>query len=144
MSILSLLAAAVAGFTLAAAPVETPLEELPAQRLAAGQCGLFLWSRTSPPRRVLMASQSPAIARIQVGGATLELPRVAWEGEAVYGHYAMQRYAGSGHELTVRIETDVRTGLTAGAVAPVATIEHRAPGGWDVVIPAAGLIGCQP
>ena len=143
MRLASGLAAVLASMTLAAAPAGAPLEELPVQRLKAGECALFLWTRDTPARRVFMALQTPAVARIQVGGKTLELPRVSSEGQAVFGHYPVQRYAGSGHELTVRIETDVRSGLSAGAVAPNATIEHRAAGGWETVIPAAGLIGCQ-
>lgn len=143
MSIAPILAA-VAAFTLAAGPVEVPLEEIPPQRLESGQCALFLWTRASPPRRVFMALQSPTLARVKVGGRVLDLPRVAWEGEPVFGHPTMQRFAGSGLQLTITIQPDTRSGLVGGAVAPAATIEYRAADGWETVIPAAGMIGCQP
>lgn len=143
MNIAPILAAAAAAFTLAAATVEVPLEEIPAQRLDSGQCALFLWTRGSPPRRVFMALQSPALARVKVGGRVLDLPRVGWEGEAVFGHPAMQRFAGSGLELKVTIQADARSGLVGGAVAPTATIEYRSADGWETVIPAAGMVGCQ-
>jgi hypothetical protein len=62
-----------------AAPAPTgglPLEALPTQTLASGQCALFLWARTTPPRRVFMALQDPAVARIRIDGRSVDLPRV--------------------------------------------------------------------
>lgn len=143
MSATRIVAALAAAFTLAASPAALQLEEIPVQRLEPGQCTLFLWTRDSPPRRVFMALQAPAIARVRVAGRVVDLPRVGWEGAAVFGHPAVQRYAGDGLELTVRIETDGRSGLVGGAVAPRATIEYRAEGGWETVVPAAGIVGCQ-
>lgn len=144
MRLAPILAAAAAVFTLAGAPAEPPLEEIPVQRLASGQCALFLWTRGTPPRRVFVALQSPAIARVKVDGRVVDLPRVSWEGEAVFGHPPVQRFAGSGLALTVTIQADARSGLVGGAVAPTATIEYRAANGWETVVPAAGMVGCQP
>ena len=143
MSLAPTFAAAAAAVILAAPPAEVGLQEIPAQRLESGQCALFLWTRDQPPKRVFVALQSPAVARVKVDGRVLELARVAWEGEAQFGHPPMQRFAGAGLELTVRIQTDTRSGLVGGAVAPAATIEYRTAG-WETVVPAAGMIGCQP
>lgn len=129
------------------APVPTgglPLEALPTQTLASGQCGLFLWARTSPPRRVFMALQDPAMARIRIEGRSVDLPRTAAEGESAYGHTPMQRYEGEGIVLTMRIEMDARSGLVGGAVIPTGSLEYRDAKGWETIIPVAGMVGCQP
>lgn len=129
----------------APAPTGTlPLEALPTQTLSRGQCALFLWARTTPPRRVFMALQDPTVARIRMGGRTIDLPRVAAEGEAAYGHYPLQSYAGEGLTLTVTIQMDARSGLVGGAVVPAGSLEFKGKDGWETVIPVAGMVGCQP
>ncbi len=121
-----------------------PLEALPTQTLASGQCALFLWARTTPPRRVFMALQDPAVARIRIEGRSLDLPRTAAEGESAYGHTPMQRYEGGGITLTMTIQMDARSGLVGGAVIPTGSLEYRDAKGWETVIPVAGMVGCQP
>ncbi len=130
-----------------AAPARTgglPLEALPTQALASGQCALFLWARTTPPRRVFMALQDPAVARIRINGRSVDLPRTAAEGESAYGHAPMQRYEGEGITLTMTIQMDARSGLVGGAVIPTGSLEYRDAKGWETVIPVAGMVGCQP
>ncbi len=130
-----------------AAPAPTgglPLEALPTQTLAGGQCALFLWARTTPPRRVFMALQDPAVARIRVDGRSVDLPRMAAEGENAYGHAPMQRYEGEGIVLTMTIQMDARSGLVGGAVIPTGSLEYRDARGWETIIPVAGMVGCQP
>lgn len=120
-----------------------PFQELPTQTLAKGQCALFLWARTSPPRRVFMALQDPAVARVRIAGKSVDLPRTAWEGEGVYGHYQRQTYAADGVTLDVTVQMDGRSGLVGGAVVPTGAIEYRDAAGWQTVIPVAGMVGCQ-
>ncbi|CAN1558664.1 hypothetical protein MCEMIH16_02531 [Caulobacteraceae bacterium] len=121
-----------------------PLEGLPTQTLASGQCALFLWARTTPPRRVLMALQDPAIARIRLDGKSLDLPRVAAEGEALYGHFPVQRFEGEGVSVSVTIQMDARSGLVGGVVVPAGWLEYRDRKGWETIVPVAGMVGCQP
>lgn len=121
-----------------------PLEALPTQTLASGQCALFLWARTTPPRRVFMALQDPAVARIRIDGRSLDLPRTAAEGESAYGHAPVQRYEGEGIILTITIQMDARSGLVGGAVVPTGSMEYRDARGWETIIPVAGMVGCQP
>jgi hypothetical protein len=121
-----------------------PFQELPTQTLGKGQCALFLWSRTTPPQRVFMSLQDPAVARVRIGGKSVDLPRTAWDGESAFGHYQRQSYAGSGLALDVTIQMDARSGLVGGAVVPTGSIEYRDAAGWQTVIPVAGMIGCQP
>lgn len=118
--------------------------ELPPQKLAPGQCALFLWARTTPARRFLMATQNPASARVSLDGRTLDVPLTAWDGEAFYGVHDTQTFTGDGITLTVRFTAEARKGLVGGLVVPSASVEYRDAAGWETVIPAAGMIACQP
>ena len=120
-----------------------PLQELPTQTLSKGQCALFLWARTTPPQRVMMALQDPAVARIRMGGRTLDLKQTGWDGDGLYGHHPRQTYAADGVEMTVDIQMDARSGLVGGAVVPSGSIDFRDKAGWQTTIPVAGMIGCQ-
>ena len=120
-----------------------PLSELPAQNLQKGQCAMFLWARTTPPRRVFMALHDPAMARIVVGTRTLDLPRTGWSGEASFGHYPEQRFAGPGFDLRVSVQMDARPGLSGGAVVPSGLVEYRDNTGAETLIPVAGMVACQ-
>lgn len=129
--------------TIAARPTGLPLEELPAQTLARGQCALVLWSRTSPPQRLFLAVNEPAAARVRMGGRTLALPRIAATGEAVFGHHPTQTYSGEGVTVTAGAEFDAREGLVGGVAAPSAVLTVRTADGTETVIPAGGLLACQ-
>lgn len=121
-----------------------PLEELPAQTLTRGQCALVLWSRTTPTRRLLMALNEPPSVRVQVGGRTLALGRTATAGETAFGHHPNQTYAGEGVTVAISAEFDAREGLVGGAAVPSASVAFRSADGAETVIPAAGLLACQP
>lgn len=122
---------------------DVPFGELPPQRLERGQCALFLWSRTTPPRRVLMALNDPAIARVRLGGRTVDLARTRVEGPAAFGHARTQSYAGAGASLVITVDMESRGGVVGGAVVPTAAIEYRTVAGWTIIVPAAGLLACQ-
>jgi len=141
----ALLIATVAGPTYAAAPParEASLQELPPQTLSAGQCALALWTRESPAKRVFMAFNRPAVARIQTGGRTQELALKSRDGAETYGHSTRETFQGGGAEVTTEIEIEPRGGLLSGAVVSSGTLEYKDPAGWSVVLPVAGLLACQ-
>lgn len=120
------------------------LAELPPQRLASGQCGLVLWSREPKPRRLLLALNSPPVARILRNGAVVELAQTGVEGRSVYGHHPVEHFAGDGLTLTLRVSFEGRQTLSDGAIAREGSVELSNAEGWSEIIPAAGLIGCQP
>ena len=120
-----------------------PFAALPPQILAPGQCGLFLWARTTPPRLILMAVQNPGVARVSYKGKTIDLPLTAWDGEAAFGQYETQTFTGDGLTLTVTIRAEPATGLLGGAVVRQASVQYRDAEGWETVIATAGMIACQ-
>jgi hypothetical protein len=121
-----------------------PFGELAQQQLAPGQCALFLWAKTSPARRILMATLNPASARVVMKGKTLDLPLTAWDGEQVMGLYEEQTFTGGGLTLTVRFRAEAPKGLIGGLVAREGSVEVKDAAGWETVVPAAGMIACQP
>ncbi len=121
-----------------------PFGELAQQQLAPGQCALFLWAKTSPARRILMATLNPASARVVMKGKTLDLPLTAWDGEQVMGLYEEQTFTGQGLTLTVRFHGQAPKGLIDGIVARDGSVELKDAAGWETVVPAAGMIACQP
>jgi hypothetical protein len=121
-----------------------PFQEIAQQQLAPGQCALFLWARTSPARRILMATQNPASARIALKGKTLDLPLTAWDGEAHMGIHEVQTFSANGVTITVRFDGKSREGLIGGLVAENGSVEMKDAEGWELVVPAAGMLACQP
>jgi hypothetical protein len=129
----------------APSPAEaTPaLQELPPQRLATGQCALVAWT-LSDRRRVFMALSNPAVARLQIDGATRELPRQAQEGAVIYGHAARQTFADAGMTLTLDVEFDPDRRLLGGATIRRGALELKAASGWATIMPIGGLVACEP
>ncbi len=120
------------------------MQEVAPQRLSSGQCALVLWTKTQPPRRVLVAFNDPSVARVKIGGKTLDLPQTARGGELVFGHTPRQSFEGEGIGMAFNLEFDTQSGLVGGALAPAGTLEYRTRKGWSSITAVAGIIGCAP
>lgn len=148
--LLGALAASACGGTRGPAPrplatsisAERPLAELPQQELQQGQCGMALWQRTEPARRIAYILDEPPSARIVDGGKVVVLARTASEGDPVVRHAPVQRFAGAGHSIAIDVRIEQREGLLAGAVIPEGTLTWQSTRG-SVVLPVFGLIGCR-
>lgn len=138
-----LMAATTALAAARADAAETVLQELPTQKLAPGQCALVLWTRDAPARRVFMALTQPSVAKLQSAGRTVDLARTDTQGEAVYGHFPQQTFAGAGWEVRATVTFDTRGALVGGALAPSGSLEVRDAKGWTTVTPVAGMVACQ-
>lgn len=148
--LLGALAASACGGTRGPAPrplatsisAERPLAELPQQELQQGQCGMALWQRTEPARRIAYILDEPPSARIVDGGKVVVLARTASEGDPVVRHAPVQRFAGAGHSIAIDVRIEQREGLLSGAVIPEGTLTWQSARG-SVVLPVFGLIGCR-
>ena len=127
-----------------AASADIPLQTLPPQQLAPGQCALVLWRKSATAQRVFMAFSTPPVARVRLAGKDVELARTDAEGELVFGHRPRQVYQGDGVTISVDLEIDPDRGLLSGAVVPAGVIDLRRQGGALVILPVGGLIACQP
>ncbi len=131
----------------ATATVETDLEEtlseLAPQRLRAGECGMFLWTRTSERKLVMFSKAVDNGAMVMLNGREQNVPRVSGDGRIVMGYNAQQSYVWRGLFLQVNIEFEQRSGLGRGAVIPTGTIRMSRRDGWEYVVPVGGLIACE-
>ena len=127
-------------------PDETLLNRLgtlPPQPLARGQCGLFLWARRPQRSLVLFINGSEQHARLRLDGALVNARRTAAAGDQVYGLFPEQIFVIEDLTIRLHFEAERRDGFTDGAVIPRATLSVEDATNWEVIMPAAGLIGCQ-
>jgi hypothetical protein len=119
------------------------LGELAPQTLEQGQCGLFLWSVGERPQLVLVAYDRPSGALISSGGRERYLSRTAFGGEQSSGHFERQTFTGNGLTMRVELSWDTTRQVRDGAVVREAQITLTDRDGWETVIPAGGMSGCQ-
>jgi hypothetical protein len=119
------------------------LQDLPAQTLSAGRCGLFIWSKTERPVFILFATESPARALVRIGNRELRLDRKQTSGEAVLGHYEKQTFAGGKHSFEIDLTFDREAQLTDGAVIQRGVLRTRDQKGFETILPVGGMIGCK-
>lgn len=133
--------AAQSAAALAVSP-EMPLAEIPEQKLASGQCGLVLWQRAEPSRRIAFITNLPATARIVKDGKVIALARTGATGDRVSGHAEHQQFASADAALDIDITINTREGLTQGAIVPEGVLKYRTATG-AAILPVFGLIGCN-
>lgn len=127
----------------AASPVhDVPLDALPRQDLAAGQCALFIWKAGKEARLVLMARTDPQVARISLRGQPLDLARTDPSIDPA-GPFADAHYANGGVKVALAVTLERRSSLQGGAVVTGGTLQLDLPGGESFVMPAAGLLACR-
>lgn len=120
-------------------------EELPAQPLNAGSCGMFLWGQSAgEPVFVLAAYAQPAEARVRIDGRDRTLRRTGAEGESASGHFERQTYTDRGVSITIDVEFAADRTMVDGVALERATMRVVDGDGWETIIPVGGLIGCQP
>lgn len=108
------------------------LGELPPQRIAAGQCLTFLWTRTEPPLRIAMVDEKARTLRLARDGRVVDAARTA------PGTYQLDA-------LTIRLDLDLeqRPGLQDGNIVKNGTISLDQPGQDSVVMAVGGIRGCR-
>jgi hypothetical protein len=119
------------------------LQALEPQTLEEGQCGLFLWSLGERPQLVLVAYDRPSGALISSGGRERYLSRTAFGGEQSSGHFERQTFSGSGLTLSVELSWDPTRQVRDGSVVREAQVTLTDRDGWETVVPAGGMSGCQ-
>lgn len=119
------------------------LGELAPQPLERDQCGLFLWSLGERPALILVAYDNPTGAVVSVDGRERFLNRTAFGGERTAGMFERQTFAGAGMTVRVTVSYDPERPIRDGAVVKEARIVAVDRDGWETVIPAGGMSGCQ-
>ncbi|WP_374764940.1 hypothetical protein [Yunchengibacter salinarum] len=119
------------------------LGALERQQLNEGRCGMFLWAAMPTRKLVFFTESENAAAHMVLDGKTRALPRDKASGDPVFGLFPHQRYTHERTVITVDVTPEPRQDLKDGAVIRRGTLRLRERGGWEAVLPVAGMIGCR-
>jgi len=106
--------------------------ELPQQKLTAGRCVIFLWTRSEPPRRIAMADEAAKTLLVHYRGKPLLLPST---GTGSYGSSALS--------ITLDLDIVGREGLSDGAIVSQGSLRVDQAAKDSMVVPVGGIRGCQ-
>ncbi|MFN7177975.1 hypothetical protein [Hyphomonas sp.] len=126
------------------AAASAPAEGLPPQRLAPGECGLFLWGMAAPRKFVFFAKATSGNALVLMNESPTSLSMAAAGGD-VFGQFLTEmEYAGT--EPARRVKISVKPGevLEGGQRVESGTILFIGADGWETVLPVTGVRACMP
>ncbi|GGI84113.1 hypothetical protein GCM10007973_20810 [Polymorphobacter multimanifer] len=122
-----------------AAPPE--LGELPPQKLARGQCALFLWDRASR-KRFAMWPVGGALLLAEAGTSrSLALVPGTATGNPAFGITPRARFEAGGESVALDLILEAAPGA-ASATVQDGILTRTLADGTAVVLPVAGIIGC--
>lgn len=117
--------------------------ELPAQPLIEKGCGLFLWASLPERKLVFYTDTETSTALMSLDNIQTALPKEQASGLSYVGIPGEQTFKGSGLSVKLNFTAQQTKGFTGGAIVRQATLRLKDAEGWEVVIPVAGLIGCN-
>lgn len=135
-------AAPATGPTIDGEPAAVRLAALPAQDLADGECGLFLWSASASPTFVFFANGATGQAEMNLGGTVRRLTLENVGGATFARQYEEQTFRGAGG-LTVRASVDVGEEIDGGVQVPAGALTVVDAAGWETVTPVTGVAACK-
>lgn len=114
------------------------INQLPAQTLQAGECGLFVWSADTDRRFILFAQSQKFTAMFHDGQAGNTLNIIAQDGTPTQKQFPEQSYdSGQTLRLFKAQAIDGGTRYKAG------TISRKDESGWDSITPVIGVSTCR-
>lgn len=120
-----------------------PLGAIPRQTLPDHGCAAFLWSVGTTRALIAMASAEPGRLRLSIDGTITDLPRDTQQGAAGFGFAETTAYHAGTTSATLVMSVKTRGDLKEGAAVPEATLRLDRDGKDSVVVPVAGMIGCN-
>ena len=117
---------------------------LPAQDLAAGECGLFLWTRRDDPAFVFFSKSNDPAAMVWYEDNAQNLTLAGVDGEVFDQEYTNQTFTFEGKTSLLRLSLTPGQKLVDGRRVPEASIRIIDAEGWETVIPAVGITACRP
>lgn len=123
---------------------DMPTDGLPAQRLAPGECGLFLWGMSAPRRFVFFTEASSGEALVLHDGAPLQL-KVTDAGGEVFGQFFTETgYMSPTGDLSVALALTPGELLEGGQRVRSGRLVTRSNDNWETVLPVTGVRACMP
>ena len=117
------------------------IDDLQAQLLRSGQCGLFLFTPFPSPRFVFFAESSTNSAKMVINGRETALRLVTTDGTLMEQHYTKSVFTAS-DETAVRVTIDDFERTDRGIRVETGLINVTDEGGWNVTIPVSGTTAC--
>lgn len=119
-----------------------PEEGLPAQRLSAGECGLFLWSMTAPREFVFFTKAGATEAQVWHDEQSLPLLIVDSHGD-VFGQFLTgSDYISQDGAIEVGLSFTPGEMLEQGQRIAGGRLVIRQPDDWETVQPVTGVSAC--
>jgi len=116
---------------------------LPRQTIEEGSCGLFLWANTQEKTLIFYASNKEVQGHVMLNGQQTKLPRLGAYGNNLFGLFSEQSYKSDALEVSISYRAEIKEGLNEGALIKDASMRVIDAAGWEMVLPVAGLIGCN-
>jgi hypothetical protein len=117
--------------------------ELGPRELSSGECGLFLWSRATPPELVFFANPETGEAAVVLDGRERTLKRLSVETPVPGGRPGSQTFASDSGDVSVRLTVLETEAVQDGYRVASASLRFSDDKGWSGVVPTAGLAACR-
>ena len=119
------------------------VNELDAQELAPGDCGLFLWTAGEPRRFVFFSKAGSETANVNLGDDTVSMTAVSSEGD-LFGQFMTEMRFQSA-EPRSQLDVSLTPGelLEQGQRIEDARLTLTDAEGWETIIPVLGVRACQ-
>jgi len=122
---------------------EAKTEGLPAQTLAQGKCGLFLWEEKQGRPLVFFQRAGSDIAQVYAGGHSFEAVRTSAEVEIIDGLFQRQKFTSGEKKLHLRLQTTSSRNVVEGIRIPKGVMSITGSSGDQSIISLSGLFGCK-
>ena len=119
------------------------ISALPAQALAAGECGLFLWLKRDDAPLIFFQRSKTETAQMIIDGAQLSLARTDMSGPIGMSFFERQGFTADGMAVNLRMQVVMDQSLQGGLKVPSGIISIDRADGWSAALPVAGAIGCK-
>lgn len=115
---------------------------IPAQQVASGECGLFLWAKREDAPLILF-QRSNGDTLMRVDGALQGLSRSSMDNQIALQFYRDQQFTVGDMSIKVSVTPEQTRTLQQGLKVPNGSISISTQSGWSAAVPVAGAIGCQ-
>ena len=119
-----------------------PVNGLSAQKLTAGECGLFFWSKSTPRSFVFFQKQGESFAKYYhqgvetsiVAGANIPVFTESSQIDIVYA---------APNDVNINVKGSFSQIIEDGVRVPSGSISVKKPDGWQEIIPVSGVYVCR-
>lgn len=121
-----------------------PTEGLPAQKLAPGECGLFLWGMAAPRKFVFFLKANTGDGLVLIDDKSQALRMVSARGE-VFGQFLTEMgFSAAGENTRVSVTLNPGETLEGGQRVKSGNLLFTGTDGWETVLPVTGVRACMP